>query len=419
MNLLFLDFIENCSLNLSKSVNTEALSLIKDVSQNMTLIPLNINQKLVDMQDKLHGLNKEQMDNLKLLLQSVLQANASKEREEIEKTMNLYSDLFVSKVVNGELPKNNELLLGKFKESLQAFHVSLSKDKEQDATLKELDSKLQPVYMYLKLLEERTHVSTDKEEKLSKTLNEISEFLNKYKSNSSFKGQSSENKLFSVLMELFPGDELIESHTTANSGDFIVKREGKPDILLENKDYNVPVDKVEIKKFIDDIRKNHCSGIFLSQHTGITGKRNFQIDLDDHHVLVYIHQAEYSRDKIATAVSIIDHFTEKLSQHEVNGELISKEVLDKINTEYSLMLEKRKSIVAMMKDFTKKMECELNQLELPDLSNYLSKKYAKTNPFPCALCSFSSTSKHGLRTHMNVHNRASVKVPLVVPAPVS
>ena len=58
------------------------------------------------------------------------------------------------------------------------------------------------------------------------------------------------------------------------------------------------VKKDEVDKFIRDISKNEYNGIFISQHSGIVGKNNFQIDIHDKHILIYIHSCDYDIDKI-------------------------------------------------------------------------------------------------------------------------
>ena len=62
------------------------------------------------------------------------------------------------------------------------------------------------------------------------------------------------------------------------SCDFLLKRENKPTILFENKDYSRNANPEEVKKFIRDINERNQHGIFLSQNSGITTKHNFQIE---------------------------------------------------------------------------------------------------------------------------------------------
>ena len=68
----------------------------------------------------------------------------------------------------------------------------------------------------------------------------------------------------------------------------------------------------EIDKFIRDVTKNDCSGVFLSQNTGIVGKENFQIDIHNKNILIYIHCVNYDITKINLAINTIDVLYDKL-----------------------------------------------------------------------------------------------------------
>ena len=68
-----------------------------------------------------------------------------------------------------------------------------------------------------------------------------------------------------------------------------IKRHQKKTILFENKYYSTNVQKYEVLKFIRDCDEQNCSGILLSQNTGICTKDNFQIDIQNNNVLIYIH----------------------------------------------------------------------------------------------------------------------------------
>ena len=80
--------------------------------------------------------------------------------------------------------------------------------------------------------------------------NNINEFLNKYKHNSSTNGNVSEYELYSILQNIFPSDEIIDCSTETATCDYRVNRlnKSKPTILFENKDYSRSVTTEEIKK---------------------------------------------------------------------------------------------------------------------------------------------------------------------------
>ena len=64
----------------------------------------------------------------------------------------------------------------------------------------------------------------------------------------------------------------------------------------------------EVKKFIRFIIEEKCNGVFLSQNSGITSKQNFQIDMCNNNILIYLHNVAYDPTIIKTAIDIIDHY---------------------------------------------------------------------------------------------------------------
>ena len=101
--------------------------------------------------------------------------------------------------------------------------------------------------------------------------------------------------------------EIINSSNKTGQGDLILKRPNKVPILFETKNY-----AINVKKFIRDIDNTNYNGIMLSQTSGIIGKDNFQIDIHNNNILVYIHKADYDISKIKLAVNIIDFLFDKI-----------------------------------------------------------------------------------------------------------
>ena len=120
-----------------------------------------------------------------------------------------------------------------------------------------------------------------------KIMNELSEFLGKYK-NSSFKGQFGENQLETVLNQMFPSAEVLNTTGIKASCDFRINRNNLSSILIETKNYDRNVTLDEVKKFIRDIDEQKCHGIMLSQSLdkSISGKKTFQIDFHKNYILV-------------------------------------------------------------------------------------------------------------------------------------
>jgi hypothetical protein len=274
-----------------------------------------------------------------------------------------------------------------------------------------LQNSQQPVLSYITASEERLNsnilnikdTSSVNQKSQEKIFSELSDFLNKYK-NSSHKGNLEQNHLLSLLTQMCPTAELVVTSNLSASGDIIMKRKDRDHILIENKDYEVNVNPKEIEKFIRDVEENNCHGIFLSQNTGITSKTNYQIEIHNGKILVYIHCVQYNKDKIQIAIDIIDNLLPKLEELETDEDdsFISKDTLDDINREYQMFASQKLAIINFLKDNNKKVISQIEDMKFSTLNNYLSTKYAfvKKDGFTCTVCNtFTAPNRKSLSAH--------------------
>ena len=274
-----------------------------------------------------------------------------------------------------------------------------------------LQNMQQPLYSFFTASENRITQNIDSLKETNSTslasqhklYEDLGEFLGKYNVSSN-KGKYGEHNLSSILTSLYQSAEIKDTTGTKASGDFIMKRIDKPNILLENKDYKANIDKEEVAKFIRDVDTQNMSGIFISQYSGIAFKQNYQIDIHKGNVLIYIQNCEYSPEKIRIAVDIIDSLHGKLEDLTLDDDtnMISKEMLNDINEEYQAVIAQKEAMLMVLKDFQKRMTTQIEDIKLPVLDKYLSQKYAyvKTRSFVCDLCNvFDCNSKQSLSAH--------------------
>jgi hypothetical protein len=425
VNLIFLDLIEkinnDMSNTISNTINNEILSCVKDIQNNVSSIT---NILIV----KFHDINKEYIDNMKLII-------SSSSNENIEKIMTLLdknTELCIHKL-NQEIPKTHQELNNKIKENFLSFQQVIITDiKEQfnttsnkEDSLKQyifgIDTKMQqfqqPLYAFISANQEQliSNISTLKESSIisqssqNKVFEELGEFLNKYRTNSNYKGKSSENMLEVILNKIYPTAEIVNSSSSLKlAGDFLLKRENKPQILIENKNYDLAIQKEGVEKFIRDIRAQKCNGIFMSQHSGIQYKPNFFIEIEDNNILIYLHNVEYSEEKIKTAVDIIDKLTDKLNElkiDDIEGINIDKDMLDKINTEFQVFISQKELIIFNFKEMQKTFLSQFEDLNMPNLSIFLNSKFAsmQNQKWTCNICNESFTKKNSLASHKKKH----------------
>jgi hypothetical protein len=194
------------------------------------------------------------------------------------------------------------------------------------------------------------------------------------------KGNVSENVIYNILLNLYPCAQVdYVGNEQKETGDIMLVRTNKPTILIENKDHdscNVP--KIDVEKFIRDCDIQKCCGIMFAQNRGIANKCNYELQINDGNVLLYVHNVNYDPDKIKTAIDIVENFKLKYDEMNIDDEgfTIDKNILDDINKEFNLYTSQKHSLLKMVKDFNDKMNDSINALKLPNLEIYLGKHYA-------------------------------------------
>ena len=209
-----------------------------------------------------------------------------------------------------------------------------------------------------------------------------------------------------LLNQLFSTSEVIKQSTINENFDTcVLKRPSKTSIYFGSIDMNRNATTEEIQDFSKVVEEKRCHGIFINQKAGISGKPNYHIDYIHGNVIVYIHQAEYSQEKIKVAIDIIDNISTKLKELNSNhGDCaISKAVLDDINKEYQLFLTQKEAVIAVYKDCQKKVLSQFDEIRFPCLDKYLSTKYTPQplkHGHKCDLCkSFNANNLKALAAH--------------------
>jgi hypothetical protein len=427
MNLVLLSLIEPLNSDINKlsaaTATGEILACVREIHTTMTSLGDAISLKL-------HDHNKSFIETTKMVIGMASNENADK----ITLLLNRNTDAFIERI-NNSIPKMNEESTRRVQQLLADVQAALQTDLRTvldsakgrgdggierglvDALEARLSQQQQPLFAYLTANQEQltAQLSGIKDHALvgqavsDKLFSELGEFLGKYRSSSQFKGQCSENMLETVLNKMFPTADVANTTAAKASGDFIIKREDKPVIMIENKNYERNVNMDEVKKFLRDVTDVRCSGIMMSQFSGIASKPNGFIELHDSNVLVYLHNVDYSPEKIKMAVDVIDNLSSKLetiaSHEEQTGIVIRKDVLDRINEQFQYFIAQKDALLNTMKESHKKMIFQVEEMKLPDLSAFLNDKYAsiQNQQFVCDACNLSFTNRRSLASHKKMH----------------
>ena len=424
MNLILLDFMEQLGNDMTKvlsnSVFGEILSNVKDIKQQ-------VNSFNDTLGGKMQEHNKSFMETTKL----IISASSNENTDKIVQLLNRNTDSFIERI-NFSIPKTQEETNKKIQENLSAFQKTINEDiksylstNNSQTSLKDfigsLDAKIstmqQPIYTFISSNQEQLNakLSSLRDDSITtksaneKVMSDLNEFLTKYKTSSQFKGQCSENMLGNVLNKMYPTAEVLNTTALKASGDFLFKREGKQTILIENKNYEINVNLDEIKKFLRDVNEQKMHGIMMSQYSGIVSKPNGFIEINDGKVIIYLHNVDYSPEKIKMAIDVIDILSERLDEisnvEEIDGYVVKKDVLDKINDQFQIFLNQKEVVLTTLKEMNKKLTTQVEDMKIPDLSLFLNDKYAsiQNQQFACEVCNLPFQNKRSLAAHKKCH----------------
>jgi len=418
MNIMFTDILVSIMQTTNpvnnSNITSQILNGIANIQSQLSSHQVEYDKQLFL---KLTEFKKEYIDDLKIILSSNIADKIAPLIKEsngniVDKTQLLLTEL---------VPKNNENLSRQINENIKSFcsfiTEEISKTSKSDGELlsqssldtfiKTIDSKFANVIDSTKKI-----VDSNKDVTMSQNAlqSEVKDVLKKME-NSSSKGKMSENIVLNILRGLFPSGEIEYVGSQKESGDIIIHRKDKEKILVENKCYESrQVTSDQVKKFIHDVDTQNCSGLFLSQEGGIANKENFEINIHNRNVLLYIHNVNYDPAIIKIAVDIIDSFKSKLDEITLTEDYsISNDTLEEINKEYQLFVEQKLAQLKMVKDFSQKMIKSIEDIQLPSLEKMLSSRfgYTTSGKFICEKCHFVGKN----RLALSVHKRTCDKTP--------
>lgn len=414
MNLLFVNILEELNKDITSSLSNNIASQLLTNIKNLQVQVDKLNTDTqTNFKNKFTEFKKEYMEDMKMIL-------SNNNSEKIAPLIKEYNGSLLDKtqlLLNEVVPKNNELLLSQVKENIRSFHSSIQEDTNKllsstlnqqslEGFIQTMENKLsnnqQMIQSIIQSSEQRLDTKITTNQHIQTTLQkDVSDLLKKME-NSSMKGKYSENILFSILQSLYVTAEIDVVGEQKETGDIMLKRKNKPTILIENKNWNKNVVQEEVKKFIRDVETQNCCGLFLSQNFGIANKDNFEINIHNGNILLYVHEVNNDAEKIKIAIEIIDNFKLKLdecsSSHD--GYTIDKEVLDEINKEYQLFATQKMLQIKTVKDFSTKMVKQLEDMQLPSLEHFLSTKYAfSCSKFVCEFCDYVGKNQSAMSAH--------------------
>ena len=367
MNVLFVDILNKMFVEISPNMDSGfAFSIInqmKDINLNMNKLH---NDNVTNFTLKFAEFKKEYASDIKLILNNNNQEN----QLYIKPLLSEYNQILQDKtkiLLNDIVPKNNEKITNEINTSFG----------EISRTVMEIKS---------------INMESNKS---------LGEVLKKFE-NSSLKGAISEQITYNLIRTMYAENQIQYVGSTKESGDIIITRNDQPKILIENKDYKAKVDQLEIDKFIKDMKTQNCSGILLSQNSGITNKNQYDIKFYGNNIGIYISNVEYDTDKIQTAINMIDEIKSRIPEIDLENDTIQINNVDLeiINKEFNIFAAQKLKHIKSIKDWSKKLINETEEINIPTLYSILNMYYGSNVPqFICKTCGFIGKNKGSLSSH--------------------
>jgi hypothetical protein len=429
MNHIFIDVMKQLSTNMASKIDStitsQILSIVSDMKGELYKMNSDMTMKLVEAR-------KDYVNDMKSMFSYSELSTCEKINTILEKSNeNLMTK--TSLVMNDIIPKSHDKNYGMIENNIKQFFGEIAEDTKallkmnsseksndvveninksitsmfstiQQSLLTTLQTSETRAFSNIQQVNENIIQQKKIQENLSAELNT---FLNKYKSNSSVKGAISETELYSLIQVICPSDFLVNCSKEISACDIKLTRKDKrfPTILFENKDYSTTVNTEEVEKFERDIKHQGSHGIFISQNSPIAFKDNFQIDIINNLIHLYIPNANYSIEKIKLGIEIVDSLSDKLKniiidQNEEVYEL-SIEDYENIKQEYCSFANKKCELIDFIKVMTRQLTEKLDAIDFPVLKKItIGNTDVKNTGFICTICNkFNGKSKASLSAH--------------------
>lgn len=428
VNIIFVDLLEKLVNNMSKTLNQNlSIDLLKEISTKINILEqrtLDIDtttKNYVDtLKTNIENSVSSQKDNILNSLRDLIKNDSQENYININKLFSQNYEQLTSKLVSNldKLPKD---VLSQITDEIQKTHTLITKEiqntssgedfSQQIANLieskySELDSSMKTRIEMM--MSQHSNTNTEILERV-KPIKQVEEYFHNM-NNSNKKGKQGEAKLENILTYILPHAEIVNSSGDSKSGDFIIKRKDKTNILIDTKDWDVQVRQDEVVKIIRDVDIHKCNGILMSQHSGIALKNDWEINIHNNFIIIYLHNVEYNQQKILSAVKIIDALHPIiLQQANLEHETISSDILLELNKDFQSIIAQKRKIIEHIEENNKNIIAEVRKLDIPTLANILKSKFSQPDElvYKCnhPYCDFIGKSLKSLSAHKKKHKK--------------
>lgn len=405
MNLIFTNILQKLMKNLSSNIDTSHNTfLLQELSSRLATLE----NSYKSHSESISSIINKHLESLLQNMRDTIKSNNTDSEKMIIQSISEKNELFLSKI--DTITDNNELKL-LFNQEISLLNKAIQHNSSSDKVVETINKTINDSFksridtFFASQSSTNNSVYSEILSKLDKNSEAVSLVGNYFQkqTGSNSKGKQGEAKLELLLSEIYPSASIKNTSGMTACGDFLIERKDTKKLLIDTKDYDTVIPIKEVEKLIRDVEKNNCNGILLSQNSGIAQKNDFEINIHNNNIIIFIHNANYDSQKLLLATNIIDHLEPIIHKKTIdNEETISSEIILAINKEYQELASQKLNIIQSIKKSQQDLINQVQKMDLPILTQYLDNKFANTGKtgFNCDLCqSFIGKNAKALAAH--------------------
>jgi len=396
---------ENENTVIGKIIKNEVEHLETSLKNTFETNINNVRENNTNMLVKIYETAKSNLSDILKTTHSEYEELENNTGKKIENLEEIFKNSFSS---NLEILKkyNTDDLENRLKQSINDIILNIQNEINKKQNYEEKINKLN----YTNVIEKIENILKMGENSIKQNFNNvitkitnIEEHTLKYQNNPSYKGKYAENE-YEELLKTIIGYDLDTTTMKGGKGDFVLKN-NKLSILVEIKNYKDTVPKKEIEKFLGDaLTRNNLSGICISHSSNIPHKHEFDIEIINNKILIYISKCNKNIAIINYAIKIIELIENHNKQQNQNSDK-SKLIIDEtfytvLQNEYSYL----KNTLEEARQASKKVINLLDKAVSQNLENFLKFKILQLpGILACDKCPKICKNQSGFTRHMKKH----------------
>lgn len=246
-----------------------------------------------------------------------------------------------------------------------------------------------------------SHISNDNfNREVDKSINCNQKICDLEKKIKKYNEKDSKNLFDNLNKCLYNSEISCDKNNKNNENNFFIKKKDKPDIFLYSRDSKLNISSVEIEKFQFDLKEHNCCGILYNNNGGIVGHENFEIDILNNNVYIYILNKynEDSEDILKLAINIIYNIYDIIRDNKMGIIEIDKELFLRLKLEYTHFLTTHSQYINSIKSNIMALE----KLTFTQLDHFFKRTHINSDdkPYSCQLCGTKFGSDKTLKSHL-------------------